>query len=149
LSAFTTLWLATCALGLVPGRGDAGDAKVDDLLGVWKLTYTSPDGKARECVLALYREGSLLKGDYSVGKSTRPANNVGFERGELSFWIDGEYAGQVYTLTYKGKPRGEALRGAVHWKFGWASGSFDFVGERIAQRVATNPTGPGQTEGPG
>jgi hypothetical protein len=112
---------------------------VDDLLGVWKLTFTSPDGKARECVLALSREGTALRGDYSADNTTRPARNVAFERGELSFWVDGQYAGQAYTLTYKGKPRGNSLKGAVRWKYRWASGSFAFVGERIARQVATAP----------
>jgi hypothetical protein len=112
---------------------------VDDLLGAWKLTFTSPDGKARQCVLALSREGTALKGDYSADNTTRPARNVVFERGELSFAVDGQYAGQVYTLTYKGKPRGNSLKGAVRWKYGWATGSFDFVGERMVRGVATAP----------
>ena len=139
LSAFMSLLFATCAVGLVPLRGVAGDPPVDDLLGAWKLRYTSPDGKARESVIALSREGMVLRGDYSAGKTTRPARDVGFDRGELSFWIDGKYAGKTYTLTYKGRPRGNTLRGAVHWKYGWASGSFDFVGERIARSVARVP----------
>jgi len=139
LSVFLSLWLATCTLGLVPVRGATGDPRVDDILGAWKLKCTSPDGKARESVLVLRREGTVLKGDFWDGKTTRPARNVAFERGELSFGVDGKYAGQVYTVTYKGRPRGDALRGAVHWKYGWASGSFGFVGERITQSVATIP----------
>ena len=136
LSAFLSFWLATSTLGLVPVRGAARNTEVDDLLGAWKLTYTSPDGKDRECVIALSREGTALRGDYWDGKTTRPANNVGVQRGELSFSVDGRYVGKVYTLTYKGRRINDALQGAVHWKYGWASGSFAFVGKRLARRVA-------------
>jgi hypothetical protein len=135
--------LATCALGLVPALGAARNAELDDLLGSWKLTYTSPDGKARDCVIALSRDGAVLRADYWDGKTTRPANGVSVDRGELSFWVDGKYVGKVYTLTYKGRRSGSALRGAVHWKYGWASGSFDFVGKRLDRRVAAMPGCPG------
>jgi hypothetical protein len=136
-SAFLSFWVATGALGLFPVRGAARNTEVDDLLGTWKLTYTSPDGKARECVIALSWQGSVLRGDYWDGKTTRLANNVGVERGELSFGVDGKHLGRVYTLTYKGRRAGDGLRGAVHWKYAWASGSFDFVGKRLAGRVTT------------
>jgi hypothetical protein len=139
LSACMAFSIATCALALVTTRGEAGDPQPDLLLGAWKLKCTSPDGKARECILVLSREGTLLKGDYVVGKTTRPARYVEFDRGELRFLVDGKYAGQVYTLIYKGRPRGNALQGAVHWKYGWASGSIDFTGERITQSVAEIP----------
>jgi hypothetical protein len=136
LSVFLSLAFVTGAVGLMPVSSEAGAPQADDLLGAWKLKYTSPDGKARQCVVALSREGAVLRADYSDAKATRPARNVAFERGELSFWVDGKYAGQVYTLTYRGRPRGNTLRGAVHWKYGWASGSLDFVGERITRSVA-------------
>jgi hypothetical protein len=136
LSAFLSFCLVTCALGIVPVRGAARNNGVDDLLGAWKLTYTSPDGKARECVITVSSDGTVLRGDYWDGKTTRPANNVSVERGELSFWVDGKYMRKVYTLTYKGRRSGDGLRGAVQWKYGWASGSFDFTGQRLARRVA-------------
>ena len=31
------------------------------------------------------------------------------------------------------------LRGAVHWKFGLMSGSYDFEGVRLGGQVAANP----------
>jgi hypothetical protein len=53
--------------------------------------------------------------------------------------VDGEYAGKKYTLTYKGRPQGDVLRGAVRWKFGFVSGSFDFEGERLGRQFIANP----------
>jgi hypothetical protein len=139
LCGFMFLLLATCAGAFVPVHvsGAAGNPQLDDLLGAWKLKYTSPDRKARECVIAISKEGTALRGNYSADRTTRAARDVGFDRGEVTFWVDGVYAGQAYTLTYKGKPRGDVLRGVVRWKYGWASGSFNFEGKRIPQRVAT------------
>src|SRR6516162_6205025 len=125
VSASVSLLVATCGLGILPGFGVASDPQGDDLLGAWRLTFTSPDGKARESILTLSRQGTALRGDYWDGKTTSPARDLGFERGELSFWVDGKYAGRTYTLTYRGRPRANALRGAVRWKYGWASGSVE------------------------
>ena len=103
------------------------------------LKCVSPDGKPRECVLTVFREGATLKGNYTVDGVTRPAKNVVFDEGVLSVEVEGKFAGQVYGLIYKGTPRGDALQGCVRWSFGWASGSIAFEGERIEQQVASTP----------
>jgi hypothetical protein len=131
--------LATCAvsLGLASVRGESGISQVDDLLGTWKLNYTTPDGKARGCVLALTRDGSFLTAQYTAENVTRSARNVEFNQGELSFWVDGTYARRPYTLNYRIRRRGDTLGGEVRWKYGWASGSFDLVGERVGGPTRT------------
>jgi hypothetical protein len=135
-SAVLVLGLATCIAGLVPAWGATREAHVDEILGTWRLKSTSPDGEKRELILVLSRPGGVLRGVYTADQVTRPARDVGFARGELSFGVDGTHGGRAYTLTYKGKPRADSLRGAVHWKYGWASGSFAFVGERLGRKVA-------------
>jgi hypothetical protein len=115
-------------------KGDAG--KAEDPTGAWKLKCVSPDGKPRECVVTLYREGEDLKGNLTIGRVTQAAKNVGFHQGVLSFRVDGEFAGKAYTLAYQGKPQGDQLRGTVRWTYGWASGSFGFEGERLPRKVA-------------
>jgi len=112
--------------------------KAEDPVGAWKLMCVSPDGKHRECVVTVYREGAALKGDYAADGVTQPAKNVAFDEGVLSVDVAGKFAGQEYGLTYKGVPRGDALQGLVRWSFRWASGSFAFEGERIKQHVASN-----------
>ena len=131
--------LATCATGVLycPSQVGTGN-KAEDPVGAWKLRCVSPDGKQRECVVTVYREGSALKGDYAADGVTRPAKNVVFDDGVLNIDVDGKFAGQSYGLTYKGVPRGDALQGSVRWSFGWASGSFAFEGERIKRQVASN-----------
>jgi hypothetical protein len=131
--------LATCAIGFhySPSQVATGN-KAEDPVGAWTLKCVSPDGKQRECVVTVYREGSDLKGDYVADGVTQPAKNVIFEDGVLSVQVDGKFAGQSYGLTYKGVPRGDSLQGLVRWSFGWATGSFAFEGERIKQQVASN-----------
>ena len=131
--------LVTCATGVVHGPCQVVTRiRAEDPVGAWKLRCVSPDGKQRECVVTVYREGAALKGDYISDGVTRPAKNVGFNDGVLSVDVDGKFASQSYGLTYKGVPRGDALQGLVRWSFGWASGSFAFEGERIKQQVASN-----------
>ena len=136
-AVLVSLAASTCGV-LEDTRDDAAVSAVGDPVGAWKLRCVSPDGKQRECVVTVYREGSALKGDYAADGVTRPAKNVVFDDGVLSVDVDGKFAGQSYGLTYKGVPRGDALQGLVRWSFGWASGTFAFEGERIKQQVASN-----------
>ena len=134
-----TCVLAACAVAILPAGGGAGEKGADDPVGSWKLKFVSADGKTRESVLTLFREGTALRGNYTADSMTRAARDVAYARGELRFSVDGVYAGQNYTLTYKGRHRGEDLRGAVRWKFGLLSGSYDFQGVRLGGQVAANP----------
>jgi hypothetical protein len=136
--ALLSILMVSCALSGNRGVGDAG-GEVDDPVGAWMLKCVSPDGKRRECVVTVFKEGAILKGLYTADGETRPAKNVAFDEGLLSVEVDGKFAGQNYGLTYKGVPRGDALQGTVRFSFGWASGSFAFEGERIEQQVASAP----------
>jgi hypothetical protein len=122
-------------VGLASVRGESRSSQVDDLVGTWKLKYTTPDGEARGCLLAVARDGTVIRADYTADNVTRPARSVAFDQGELSFWVDGLYARRPYTLNYRMRRRGDALRGSIQWKYGWASGSFDLVGERVSQSL--------------
>ena len=131
--------LVTCATGVVHCPCQVVTRiKTEDPVGAWKLSCVSPDGKQRECVVNVYREGSALKGDYAADGVTRAAKNVVFSDGVLTVDVDGKFAGQSYGLTYKGTPQGDVLQGSVRWSFGWASGSFAFEGERIKEQIASN-----------
>lgn len=130
--------LAVWAFDAGDGANEAGTgSKAEDPVGAWKLTCVAPDGKHRECVVTVFRQGAALKGDYTTDGVTRPAKHVAFDDGVLSVEVDGKFAGQAYGLAYKGTPRGDALHGLVRWSYGWASGSFAFEGERIEQEIAS------------
>jgi hypothetical protein len=47
--------------------------------------------------------------------------------------VEGEFAGSSYSLTYTGRPEEDRLCGDVRWSYLWASGTFDFKGERIEE----------------
>jgi hypothetical protein len=119
--------------------GEPGDVKASDPLGAWKLKCVSPDGKDRECIVTFSRDGLAWKGTYQADGETRAAKDLAYDEGELSFRVDGKFAGLVYYLTYKGKPLGDNLNGTVRWSYGWASGTFGFRGERIAEQLASTP----------
>ncbi len=102
-------------------------------VGTWKFKSVCPDGKQRECVVTIVKAGDVLKGTYVSDGVKRPAKGVSFARGVLTVEVDGQFAGQAYGVTYKGKPEGDRLSGTARWSYGWASGSFAFKGERLAQ----------------
>ena len=108
-----------------------------DPVGAWRLKCVPPDGKPRECVVTVIREGDALRADYTADGDTRPAKRAVFEDGHLILEVDGKFAGQAYGLTYKGAPNSDGLSGTVRWSFGWASGTFPFSGERVAEAVAS------------
>lgn len=104
--------------------------------GTWKLKCVSPDGKTRECVVTVCKDGDALKGTYSADGEKRAVKGISYEQGTLCIQVDGEFASQRYGLTYKGKPSGDTLCGTARWSYGWASGSFSFEGERLSVAMA-------------
>ncbi len=109
-------------------------APPEDAVGRWKVTCVCPDGKSRDCVVNVIREGQALRATYKTDGVTRAARSVVFDRGILSVAVDGTFAGSGYKLTYKGKPEGDTIRGDVHWTYTWTSGSFAFTGERLSKK---------------
>ena len=120
--------LAVCTLASICEAGPP-----EDPVGSWKLSCVCPDGKSRDCVITVSRQGQALKATYKADGVTRAARGVSFDRGILSVRVDGEFAGSQYKLTYEGKPSGDTLCGDVRWSYLWASGSFAFKGERMIE----------------
>ena len=109
-----------------------------DPVGTWKLSCVCPDGKARDCVILVSREGQELKATYRADGVSRAARAISFDQGILSVKVDGDFAGSKYVLTYRGRPGTDSMCGDVGWSYLWASGSFTFKGERIVEdEVAT------------
>jgi hypothetical protein len=113
--------------------------KADEPTGAWKLRCVSPDGKARECVIAVAREESGWSALYTADGASRPAKRVAVEEGFLVIEVDGTFAGQKYGMTYRGIPNGDTLAGSARWSYGWASGSIPFEGARIDEEIAATP----------
>lgn len=139
LPRWSTSGLLMIVLTAVSSPTSSAEAPPDDPVGRWRLTCVSPDGKNRDCVVVISRHGNTLKGIYLADGQARSAKNVSLERGILSVQVDGRFVGQTYTLTYKGKPAGAAYCGTVYWSYGWASGQFEFEGERLIEAVTAVP----------
>lgn len=107
----------------------------DESIGTWKLRSACPDGKTRHCVVILRREKDVLQGRYIVDGVEKAAKQVRFEQGVLVVQVEGMYRGREYGLTYKGQPAAGRINGTARWTYGWISGTFQFEGEKIAERV--------------
>jgi hypothetical protein len=130
--------ISCCACGLfITLLASAGAAPIADPVGVWRLKCIPPDGKPRQCVVTVSREGRALKGTYSAEGVTRPVEGIAFDEGELRVRVNGDFGGQTYRLTYTGRPAGDTLTGSVRWSYGILGGSFPFEGRRIGQQVAS------------
>ncbi len=138
IGGLTAFLLVFSILG-VTRRSAPADVVIDpdDPVGAWRLKCIPPDGKPRECVITVIREGDTLRATYKADGETRPAKRAVFEDGYVILEVDGKFAGQAYGLVYKGAPKSHALSGTVRWSFGWASGTFPFSGERVAEAVAS------------
>jgi hypothetical protein len=125
--------LAVVLLTICPLLSACKAAPPEDPVGTWKLTCVCPDGKSRDCVISVSKEGEELEATYKADGVTRAARSVAFARGILSVEVDGKFAGSRYGLTYKGRPEGDTICGDVYWTYTWASGTFAFKGERIEE----------------
>ena len=63
----------------IPADGatrQANDVMAADPIGAWKLKCVSPDGKDRECIVSVSRDGKGWTGTYQADGETRPAKDV-------------------------------------------------------------------------
>ena len=112
--------LVVIAYGTFYATGDVGKGdRAEDPVGAWKLKCVSPDGKPRECIVTVFRDGVDLKGSYTAEGVTQPAKYVGFDEGILSVDIDGKVRRPgLDGLMYKGSATGrhpQGLQCAVVW----------------------------------
>jgi small nuclear ribonucleoprotein (snRNP)-like protein len=109
---------------------EAGDIGPDTVV-TWNLNFTTLDGLVHEPVLVLAKGGDRLKGTLnSLAGKNLVAQDVSLKDGELSFRVTGEHEGAPYTLTFKGKPQGESIRGETTYEAQGNTGTFEFEGKR-------------------
>src|SRR5262249_61447954 len=127
----------------IPPRGAAADIRPGDLVGTWNLTFTDPDGREYAPVLVLSRDGDHLKGMLNqLGGADLAAKEVSLKGGELTFQVSGTHEGTPYTLTFRGKPEGDSIRGEVEYQHEGNTGSFAFEGKRAAKAAPQPPIRP-------
>src|SRR5262249_20261043 len=129
--------------------GSAADLNPGELVGTWELNCTTPDGNQHAAVLVLSRDGGQLKGTLTkLVESEVAAKSISLKGSELTFQVSGTHEGAPFTLTFKGKPEKDTIKGEVEYEHGGNTGSFAFEGTRAqpAQaRRATRPPTPNDT----
>jgi hypothetical protein len=102
---------------------------IQDVLGTWRFTVETENGTLEPTIKFTEKDGKL-KGMYTGRSTDREATKISIKDNQLSFTISGENDGNAWNVVYKGKPRGNAIKGSVDYDFGGSTGTIDFVGKR-------------------
>jgi putative heme-binding domain-containing protein len=106
----------------------------DAVVGTWNLKFTSPDGQEHAPVLTLTEQGDRLGGTLKkLGGENYVAKEISLKDGTLQFQITGMHDGAPWMLTFRGKPQGDAIHGAIEYNHQGNTGSFAFEGQRVAK----------------
>lgn len=125
--------LVASALLSIPAAAFAQTAQ-NDLVGVWNLTLTSPQG-THPTTVDIKEEGGKLVGSVTGLPGTTPASVERTESGvKIAFSVD--YQGQPIEVVMSGKVTGAAVKGTVDYANGAAAG--DFEGTKGAAAAATS-----------
>ena len=103
------LVVAVCLTLGTPGARAADDKQ--SATGTWKWSFTVNDQK-RDFTVKLKQEGEKLTGNM-IGRDGNeiPIKEGTVKDGEVSFKVTRERNGQEFTITYKGKLSGDAIKG--------------------------------------
>jgi len=107
-----------------------------DVVGTWKFRVVLPNGDVVEPSLKLVQKDKALSGVYTSRIGDIEAKNIAIKGGQLTFGISGENDGNQWKVTYKGKPRGNSIKGTIDYDFGGNTGTVDFAGKRAAEKKA-------------
>ena len=108
--------------------------EIVDVIGTWKLKIERGDGEPIEPTLKLSKNGDKLKGIYNSRFGEIEAKDVILKDNMLSFTISRETDNGSFTVKYKGKPIGRAIKGSLDYKFGDNGGSADFEGKLLVEK---------------
>ena len=100
-----------------------------DVVGTWKLRIETANGNVREPSLKLTKKGEELTGVYTGRRGDIEAKNIEIKDNQLTFEISGENDGNQWKVAYKGKPRGNSIKGTIDFDFGGNTGTVDFEGK--------------------
>lgn len=93
---------------------------VSDVTGAWKGDFDF-NGTAMPLVFNLKSAGGVLTGNVEgLGPAPVDIHDGKIEGDTVSFWLNTDYQGQTYVLTYKGK----LTAGQIDFAFGTADGSW-------------------------
>jgi hypothetical protein len=137
-------WLGLLAFGLVtssvavaeaaaaPGASNAiAPVTAADATGTWKFSFTRGNGQVVENTLKLKQDGEKL-----TGTTTGPNGNEleikdgKVKDGNVSFKLEFNRDGQMFTVKYTAKLEGDSLKGKIEFAFDGEIRMRDFEAKR-------------------
>lgn len=88
----------------------AATALAADATGTWKWQITTPNGEI-ESTLKLAQKDGKLAGTYSNSFGETAVKDVALKDDTLAFAVDREFNGNKFTLKFRGKIDGDAIKG--------------------------------------
>jgi hypothetical protein len=106
--------------------------------GVWKWSFTMPDGTKAEPKVRLKQEGEALTGN-SIPRANMaiPISDAKVEGEKVSWSVTREAGGRKVTTRYEGKVEGETIKGTI--MSDWAGETRRY--EWLAKRAPNTPAG--------
>ncbi|MBI3696494.1 MAG: polysaccharide deacetylase family protein [Acidobacteria bacterium] len=85
-------------------------APAADAAGVWKASYTNPDGQTRETTLNLKVDGDKVSGTIASQRGSAAISDGQVSGDDISFTVVRRGNGDEIQVTYKGKVEGETMK---------------------------------------
>ena len=83
-----------------------------DAIGTWKWHISTPNGEM-ETTLKLAQKDGKLGGTYQNQFGETPIKDVSFKDDVLAFAVDREFGGNKFTIKFRGKVDGDAIKGEI------------------------------------
>ncbi len=115
--------------------------EIADILGTWKFKVTTDEGETFEPSITFTLDGDQLKGAFSSPWGDRDAKKVELKDNVVSFEISGKTEDNDFLVIYKGKPRGDSIKGTVEYDFGGNTGTIAFEGRRQVDKKKADAKG--------
>jgi hypothetical protein len=80
-----------------------------DVSGIWKATFTAPDGQTRENTFNLKADGDKLTGTLSSGMGEAKVQDGQIKGDDVTFTVVRNFNGDDVTFKYKGKVEGNKM----------------------------------------
>src|SRR5881397_4211240 len=111
---------------------------VSKLDGVWKWSFTMPDGTKAEPKVRLKQEGDAFTGS-SIPRAGMaiPIIDPKLEGDKVSWTVVREAGGRKVTTRYEGRVEGETIKGTIHSDWAGEPRRYDW----LAKRAPNTPAG--------
>jgi len=111
-----------------------------DVVGTWRFRIETGNGNSLEPSLKLAIKGKKISGVYTSRRGDIEAKKIEIKDNQLTFEISGENDGNQWKVTYKGKPRGNSMKGTIDYDFGGNTGTVEFEGKRGSEKKEKEDT---------